>query len=129
MEAREAEPAAAAGQVSRKNDLVCGGSAILLWWLPTCALFVGLSWREVRPWLWIPAFLVMGVACLVNAARCGRLHCFVTGPAYLLAALYAALAAADLAPMRPGTFLLVMLGITILAFLAERSLGTYRKRA
>ncbi len=25
-------------------------------------------------------------ACVVNAARCGRLHCYVTGPLYLLLA-------------------------------------------
>ncbi len=83
----------------------------------------------MRLWLWIPAFVIMGVACLVNAARCGRLHCFATSPIYVLAALYVALAAAGLAPLRPGVFLLVVLGITILACLAERPLGTYRKRA
>jgi len=29
----------------------------------------------------------MGGACLVNAVRCGRLHCYVTGPFFLLGAI------------------------------------------
>ncbi len=36
---------------------------------------------------WTFAFTVGGVACLVNARRCGRLHCFYTGPVYVVAAL------------------------------------------
>ncbi len=130
MEVNEATPARSmSGQSCRKEDLACGSSALVLWYLPTLALFVGLAWVEARPWLWIPALVVMGVACLVNAARCGRLHCFATGPIYLLAALYVSLATVGLAPMRGGLFLLVVLGITIVACLAERPLGTYRKRA
>ena len=40
-----------------------------------------------RMLLWTPAFLVAGVACGFNAARCGRLHCYFTGPLFLLAAV------------------------------------------
>jgi hypothetical protein len=116
-------------QGSQKADLVCGKSAILLWCLPAFALIIGLNWAPARAWLWIPAFLVMGVACLVNAAQCGRLHCFVTGPVYLLAAIYVALAAFGFVPMRPNIFLLIVLGITICAFAAERPLGTYRNKS
>lgn len=100
----------------------------MLWCLPTGALIVGLSLAEARAWLWIPAFLVMGIACLVNAARCGRLHCFVTGPIYLLSAVYVGLAAVGLLPIRPGVFLLAVLGITALACLADRPLGMYRSK-
>lgn len=114
-------------QNSQTHDLACGRSAILLWYLPALALLVGLNWTEGQPWLWIPALAVMGVACLVNAARCGRLHCYVTGPVYLLASIYTALATYQVLPLRPGLFLTIVLGITILAFLAERPLGTYRK--
>jgi hypothetical protein len=128
MKTGNAELPVASGQVRKKADLVCGGSAILLWYLPAFALIIGLNWATARTWLWIPAFLVMGGACLVNAARCGRLHCFVTGPLYLLAAIYVAVAAFGLVPMRPNIFLLVVAGITICAFVAERPLGTYRNK-
>ena len=77
-------------QSCQSRDLACGGSALLLWGLPVAALIVGANWRHGLL-LWIPAFLVMGAACLANAAQCGRLHCYITGPLFLVAAVYAAL--------------------------------------
>lgn len=129
MGAKDAEFGAGSRQGQHAQDLACGKSAMLLWYLPTAALFVGMSWAEARAWLWIQAFLVMGVACIVNAARCGRLHCFLTGPAYLLSAIYVALAAFGFLPLRLSIFLLAVAGITALAKLAEWPLGRYRKRA
>lgn len=95
----------------RSRDLTCGKGAVFLWCIPTLALFVGLAWTRALPWLWIPAFVVMGVACLVNAARCGRLHCYVTGPVFLLAAAYLVLSEVNLVPMRRGIFLLLVFSI------------------
>lgn len=34
----------------------------------------------------------MGLACLANAARCRRMHCYFTGPYFLLLALGAGVA-------------------------------------
>lgn len=88
-------------------------------------------WFELAkgsPMLWIPALLVMAAACIGNAARCGRRHCYVTGPVYLLAALYVALAALSLVPMRPGVFLFVVFGITAFACLAEGPFGKYIRK-
>ncbi|HZT73474.1 MAG TPA: hypothetical protein VE996_07485 [Terriglobales bacterium] len=129
MDAKEAGCCEVSKQNYRTYDLACGKSAVLLWYLPVLALIAGLNWAEGRPWLWIPAFAVMGVACLVNAARCGRLHCYVTGPVYLLAALYTAFAAYGILPLRPGLFLTIVLGIAVLALCAECPLGTYRRKA
>lgn len=36
--------------------------------------------------MWTPALLTAAAACVVNAARCGRLHCYFTGPLFLFAA-------------------------------------------
>lgn len=110
----------------KSRDLVCGGNALLLWGLPVIALIVGANWRPGLLFLWIPAFLVMGGACLVNAARCGRVHCYITGPLCLLAAVYVALWGFHLVPMQPNTFLNSVAALTILAFLAEFPLGRYR---
>lgn len=112
----------------KSRDLFRGRTAVLLWGLPAVALMVGANWRHGLL-LWIPAFLVMGAACLTNAARCGRVHCYVTGPLLLLAAVYAALSAAHLVPMQAGIFLDSILAVALLAFLAEIPFGRYRTRA
>jgi hypothetical protein len=71
----------------------------------------------------------MGFGCVVNATRCGRLLCYVTGPIFLLAAIYVGLSAIKLVPLRPGIFLFVVFAIAMLACLAELPLGRYRKGA
>jgi len=61
-----------------------GRTKLLAWWLPqaaiVAALFVALPARTV---IWIIALAWMGTACILNARRCGRLHCRFTGPYYL----------------------------------------------
>jgi len=96
---------------------------------PTIALVAGLSLATLRPWIWIPAFLIMGVGCLVNASRCGRLHCYITGPIFLLAAIYVGLSTMSIVPIRPGIFLFTVLAIAMLACLAELPLGRYKRSA
>jgi len=111
------------------SDLARGWSAVLLWGVPVIALVVGSYFSRARLVLWLPALLVMGVACLRYAAQCGRVHCYVTGPLALLAAVYVALSAFHIVPMQPGTFLNIILGVTVLACLAEIPFGKYRKTA
>ena len=69
------------------RDLVCSPWACLLWCLPTAMLVAGYYWPVGRVWLWIPALLVAGTVCIVNVGRCGRLHCYITGTFFLLAAV------------------------------------------
>ncbi|HKS68140.1 MAG TPA: hypothetical protein VJR26_12950 [Candidatus Acidoferrales bacterium] len=114
---------------STARDLTCSASGIWFWCVPAIALVVGLRWTPLLPWLWIPAFLIMGLACLVNAARCGRVHCYISGPVFLLAAGYVALAVSLRSiPMVPGPLLDAVLLLVILAFLAETLFGRYRRR-
>ncbi|TCK75893.1 hypothetical protein C7378_0892 [Acidipila rosea] len=117
------------GPNHKPTDLACGRFTVLLWWLPVIALVVGANWPKFELLLWIPAFLVMGVACLANAARCGRVHCYVTGPLFLVAAVYVALWGFHLVPMQPNIFLGSIVGVFLLARLAEVPLGKYRKSA
>ena len=69
------------------RDLLAGGSTFLmLWGLPllvimvTAALPMDSSNRAIA---WAASFAVAGVACLLNARRSGRVHCFLTGPYFL----------------------------------------------
>lgn len=114
-------------QSCQSRDLARGASALLLWGIPVIALIAGANWRHGL-YLWIPAFLVMGGGCLANAARCGRLHCYIMGPLFLLAAIYATMAVFHLAPMRAEIFLFSIVAIFLLAMLAEIPFGRYRKR-
>src|SRR5229473_1500376 len=93
---------------------------------PSIVLVAGLSWATLRPWIWIPAFLIMGVGCLVNASRCGRLHCYITGPVFLLAAIYVGLSTMSIVPIRPRLFLFSVLDISMLACLADFPLADTR---
>jgi hypothetical protein len=111
------------------KDLVRQKTGILLWCLPTIVLVASLSWATLRPWIWIPAFLIMGVGCLVNASRCGRLHFYITGPIFLLAATYVGLSTMSIVPIRPGIFLFGVLAIAMLACLAELPPGRYKRSA
>lgn len=69
------------------TDLVGSPLGWVLWGLPIVLFVGGIAWTEARAWLWVPCLLVAGTACLANASRWGRLHCFVTGPRFLLGAV------------------------------------------
>lgn len=120
-------PTPASTASCRANDLTCGARGLFLWCLPIIAVIVGSSWPSARPWLWIPSFLIMGMACLANAARCRRVHCYFTGPLFLLATLYVVLAEFHSVEMHPAMLLDTVLVLTLLAYLAEFLLGKYRK--
>ncbi|MGH8232905.1 MAG: hypothetical protein ACREPU_01735 [Rhodanobacteraceae bacterium] len=107
------------------RDLTRGVSACLLWYLPLALLIAGGVWHSL--WVWTAAFVVMGAGCAVNAMRCGRLHCYVTGPLFLLAAIWCLLSRLSLVPIQPAVLLLVVFGITLLAHGAEVPFGRYTK--
>lgn len=90
---------------------------------------VGIFWSQARVWLWVPALLVGGTACLVNAARCGRLHCYFTGPLYLLAALATVLYGFHVLPFHWCWILAAVVSGIALAYLLEGVRGKYLKRA
>lgn len=113
----------------QQRDWTCSEGGVLLWCLPAVVLIAGLHWPLVRTWLWIPAFLVMGFGCLANAARCGRLHCYLTAPAFFLAAAYVAAALLHAVPFAPAALIDAVFALVILAFLIEIPLGRYRTRA
>jgi len=60
-------------------------TSLLAWWVPHAAIVAGLFVPvPVRAAIWTVALIWMGVACILNATRCGRTHCRYTGPFYLL---------------------------------------------
>ena len=107
------------------RDLTRGASAWFFWCLPIAMLIAGGTLRPFMAWLWFVAFVIMGAGCAINALRCRRLHCYVTGPLFLLAALWSLLAAARVVPLHPNVLSLAVLIIAVLACGAEIPLGRY----
>ena len=86
-------------------------------------------WKTV---VWPGAFLWMGVACLVNAQRCGRRHCYLTGPFFLLMSALALVHGTGIVPLGDKGFLwlgiaLLIGGYGLLWKLPEFLWGTYVK--
>lgn len=106
-------------------DLAESKLALLLWGIPLALILWGGFWAEGRVWLWVPALLVAGVACLVNAARCGRLHCYFTGVLYLLGAVATALRGIGLLLIPWGWLAGGLIAGTVLAFVPEWVRGKY----
>ncbi|GIX16787.1 MAG: hypothetical protein KatS3mg119_0973 [Rhodothalassiaceae bacterium] len=71
----------------------------------------------------------MGIACLMNARRCGRRHCYITGPLFLLAAVHILLVGARVIDWGPdGLIRAVWVPALLvpLTFIPEWVKGPYR---
>lgn len=102
------------------SDLFTRKIAWLLWGIPLGLLLIGaLFGPRGRTALWAPPFLVMGVGCVVNATHCGRLHCYFTGPLYLLAAAATLLQGLALVSFGWGWIVSAAAVGTLLAFAPE----------
>lgn len=109
-------------------------SAFLVFWLPgiaivvSGALAISIGWRTV---VWVLALFTMGTGCLVNAARCGRVHCYITGPFFLLMALASLLYGLGILPIRGNGWnllgLILLVGVIVLWCPPEMLWGKYRQ--
>ena len=56
-----------------------------VWGLPILVIVGGSYFADrAQAVIWSLALIWMGIACIANARRCGRVHCRYTGPYYLL---------------------------------------------
>lgn len=87
------------------------------------------GWRTV---VWTTALGTMGTACLVNAFRCGRLHCYLTGPFFLAMSVVTLLF--GLGVVTPGRNgwnligLMTLVGAIVLCCVPELLVARYRGR-
>lgn len=92
MRERVQSPASAA---FRASDWTAQRAGRLIWWIiPTLVGIAASSFRLSLvsiAFVWAGAFAWMGTGCALNALRCGRMHCFFSGPALWLGAIGAAL--------------------------------------
>ena len=103
----------------------------ILFGLPVIAIVaserIGVGWRTG---VWVVALGIMGVACIVNAARCGRMHCYLTGPFFLAMGLITLLYGVGLLPLgRQGWNIIgatLLVGGVLLCCLPEFLWGRYK---
>ncbi len=104
----------------------------LLFWLPILVLLasgffpIGQTWRTV---VWVAALSIMSASCVANALRCGRVHCYATGPFFLAMAIVALLYGLSVIPLGTDGWnfigAAVLIGALILCCLPEALLGRY----
>jgi len=106
-------------------------SHAVAWGLPILVLLAtGWLGHPLQSWAWGGALAWMGLACVANAMRCGRTHCYVTGPFYLAMALASVLHGHEVLWLGPRGWL--WLGIAaaaasaLLWVLSESVWGRYR---
>jgi len=105
---------------------------LLVWRAPLLLLVIGaFTGSAVRTALWTSALTVMGCACVANAARCGRRHCYFTGPVFLLGALASLTYGVGVLPFgaRGWSWIssAVLVAYIVLRRLPERFFGTYTR--
>lgn len=96
--------------------------------LPAIAMVVvGERWRTI---VWAGALVTMGTVCSANAVRCRRLHCYMTGPFFLLMALVTLLHGFGVIPLGRNGWnlisLVTLVGAIVLCCLPEMIWGKYR---
>ncbi len=117
-----------------KRDLVENPDAlILLWGLPPSIMLLSVccaSSGRIVTLTWTLSLAVMGGACLINARGCGRLHCYFTGPFFLLGAAASLSYGLRLLPLGPHGWLylgaVLLAGGGLLGFVPEWLWGRYR---
>jgi hypothetical protein len=117
------------GDIFSKPLLSC-----ILFCLPAIAMLATSSNHISPGWktaVWTCALTVIAVSCLFNAVRCGRIHCYITGPFFLIMAVVTLLYGIGFVPLgRNGWVvigLIVLVGAAILSCLPEIVFGKYRK--
>jgi len=99
---------------------------IVAWWgLPiaigAAAIFLRLPFHESAG-LCSALLAWMAMGCLLNARRCHRLHCYISGPVLLLGAVFAGVVASGVTDLGQRTFgnaVSVVLVLALLSFVPE----------
>src|SRR5690348_755369 len=116
------------------RDLTCSRKTGLAFWIVPGVLLaitagVGGLYAALS---WPPLLVVMGIACMVNARRCGRRHCYFTGPYFLLLAPVSLLYGLGVLPLGPHGWQWLcdafLIGAVALCCIPEWLLGRYVAR-
>jgi hypothetical protein len=104
---------------------------MLIWVLPAATLLLGafFTWHYLVV-VWPTLLTGMGGACLLNARRCARTHCYVTGPFFLVLAIVGLLYGLGVLPLGVNGWralsAALLIGGAILVYVPDRLFGHYR---
>ena len=116
------------GCTNGRADWTRGVRGCLTWGIPVALLVISPERYFFIMWPTILTF--MGVMCLLNAHRCGRIHCYFTGPFFLVLAVVGLLYGIGVVPLGARGWsklsLALLLGSMALLYVPERTLGRYR---
>ena len=107
------------------------GGYLVAWGIPSIVLVTaGLLDPAPRALVWTGALIWMGAGCLINARRCGRIHCRYTGPYYLAMIVPVALLGAGVISFGAWAWwvlgAMILLGAKVIWVATERVWGKYR---
>lgn len=108
------------------NDWVRRPGMGLVWWCVPLGIgfasnLFAVTTRAIAL-VWMISFAWMGVGCILNARRCHRLHCYISGPVFFLGAAALAAFASGVALLGPhslNNIVSITLGAALLSFVPE----------
>ena len=101
------------------DDLASSRTGLVVWGVPGLLVLGGVAFPDARPLLWAVGFFAAGAACVANARRCGRTHCYITGPLYLALSAASVLIGLGLLSWSWWSFLILWGAGTLLAHVPE----------
>jgi hypothetical protein len=96
--------------------------SVMVWWGLPLAFGMSASLLELplraNAGVWAGALAWMALGCLLNAARCHRLHCYISGPILLVGAIGVGLVAAGVVDPGPRMLSIAVNTVLVLAVLS-----------
>jgi hypothetical protein len=117
----------------QQRDVLCSGTTMFLFWcLPSVAFALGFfASPGLKTVLWTLSLGFMGTVCSLNASRCGRIHCYFTGPFFIAGAVASLGYGIGLLPFGPSAWKwigdITIIGAIVLCCIPELVLGRYRR--
>lgn len=109
------------------QDLTANRWAQGVWFANKVAFVVGWFVAAWRPVFWSVPMAAAGVLCVANATRCGRLHCYFTGPVFLAGAALTVLRTLGLISLSWNLLGSFIVAAFALAWIPELLFGKYAR--
>lgn len=108
------------------NDWLRRPGMGFVWWCLPLGASAAASYFASAPRpiaiVWMVSFVWMGTGCVLNARRCHRLHCYISGPAFFLGAAALGLFAGGIALLGPHALkniISITPAVALLSFVPE----------